>query len=61
MRVYKYKDTSDGNYAFILAKSEADAEKLVSNTTTLYYNLVESRDVEELDYPISILNNILPF
>jgi hypothetical protein len=61
MKVYKFKDDVDGNYIFILAPNLLSAEEVVKNKTSLPYNCVDIKTVVELERPIVIFNNILPF
>ncbi len=60
MKVYKFRDKSDGNHAFILAASLEEALGLLHTQTSIPCELVDSRWVEKLPTTI-IKNNILPF
>mgnify|MGYP003451128914 FL=1 len=61
MNFYKFKDTIDGNHAFILAQSESEAWAELNRITALKCRLVETRNPEDLKKPVVILNQILPF
>jgi len=60
MYVYKFKDTADGNYIFVLAKSERLAREQVATVTSIPVELVEARYVEEVG-TIVIYNTVVPF
>ena len=61
MKIYKFKDTADGNHAFILAQSESEAWAELNKITALKCRLVDTRNPEDLKKPVVILNHILPF
>jgi len=61
MKIYKFKDTIDGNHAFILAQSESEAWAELNKITALKCRLVDTRNPEDLKKPVVILNHILPF
>ncbi len=61
MKIYKFKDTIDGNHAFILAQSESEAWAELNKITALKCRLVETRNPADLKKPVVILNQILPF
>lgn len=61
MRIYKFKDTVDGKFAFILAKSLIAAEFKLRSLTSISFVLVESLDADDMDMTIVIRNDILPF
>lgn len=61
MKIYKFKDNVDGNYAFILAKNLAEAEEMLALLTSVPFNSVGNKYPEDLSRPIVLLNNILPF
>ena len=61
MKIYKFKDTTDGNHAFILAQSEIEAWAELNKITALKCRLVDTRNPEDLKKPVVILNHILPF
>jgi hypothetical protein len=61
MNIYKFKDTVDGNYAFILADNSYDAEMLLETKTSLEFELVEAKPISDIYKPIIIKNNIVPF
>lgn len=60
MNCYKFKDTIEGNFAFIIAKDMKAAAKKLADSTSLPYVLVDERPVSELK-PIIIWSRILPF
>jgi hypothetical protein len=60
MYVYKFKDTVDGNYIFVLAKSEILARERVSTVTSISVQLVEARHIEEVG-TIVIYNTVVTF
>ena len=61
MKIYKFKDTVDGNYAFIMAKSIEEATNTLKERTSIPFKFIKSARPEDLDRPIVLLNNILPF
>jgi hypothetical protein len=61
MDIYKFQDTVDGNYAFILADDLHDAERLLETKTSLDFELVETKLLCDIYKPIIIKNNIVPF
>ncbi len=61
MKIYKFKNKIDGNFAFILAENLDEAIKFLSTKTIIEFDLVDLKEPEELQKPICILNNILPF
>jgi hypothetical protein len=61
MIVYKFQDVVDGRFAFIVAKSQEEAEKTLRNLTSVDFKLVDSKSPNELSRPIVLVNNILPF
>lgn len=60
MKIYKFKDITDGNYCFVLAASESEARAKVENLTSLEFELVEARSINEVA-PIVVYNTMLPF
>lgn len=68
--LFKYRDTVDGNFAFIISDDEETARKALENETTLPVLMVGSRSLEDFPHasehwyscydPIYI-NNIIPF
>lgn len=60
MNCYKFKDTVEGNFAFVIAPDIKTAAKKIADVTSLPYVLVDERPVEDLK-PIIIWNRILPF
>ena len=61
MRIYKFQDAVDGNYAFIVAKNQAEAAKALQNLTSIPFKFIESKTLEELNRPIVLMSKILPF
>ena len=61
MKIYKFKDTVDGRFAFIAANSEHQAKKALGDLTSIACYLVEVKTPDELNRPIVLLNQILPF
>ena len=61
MKIYKFKDTTDGNLAYILAPTHAMAVAKMDSLTALKFVYVAELDVDNLDKPIVIMNKILPF
>ena len=61
MKVYKFKDLTDGNHCFILSKNQGEATKALQEKTSIAFRFVESKKIEDLKTPLIILNNILPF
>lgn len=60
-KIYKYKCTIDGHFAYILASSEKQASDKLKTTTSIIFQLVETRRVDQLSDAIIIRNQILPF
>lgn len=61
MKIYKFKDEVDGRFAFIVAKNQKEAIKTLQNLTSIPFKFIESKLPEELNRPIVLMNNILPF
>ena len=61
MKIYKFKDQTDGNHAFILAQSESEAWAELNKITALKCRLIDTRNPADLKKPVVILNQILPF
>ena len=61
MKVYKFKDVVDGGFAFIIAKNQGDATKMLQNLTSIPFKFIESKTPEEINRPIVLMNKILPF
>lgn len=61
MKIYKFKDTTDGNHAFILAQSENEAWEQLNKITALKCRLIGTRNPTDLKKSVVILNHILPF
>ena len=61
MEIYKFKDLTDGNYCFILAKNKKEAVLRLNKITSINFILKEIKKVEDLKTPLIIFNKILPF
>lgn len=61
MKMYKFKDSVDGNYAFVIAGNLQLARKKVENLTSVPFHFIEAKDLEDLPNPIVVYNTILPF
>lgn len=61
MKIYKFQDTVDGDYAFVAAQNEVDAVAIMQNLTCVPLILVEIRTLEEIGTPFVLINRILPF
>ncbi|TXD52706.1 MULTISPECIES: hypothetical protein [unclassified Polaribacter] len=61
MKIYKFKDEIDGNFAFIIAKNEDEAAATLTITSSIPFKFIESKNIEEHNRPVILLNNILPF
>lgn len=61
MQVYKFRDKTDGNFAFVVAKSFEDAKAFMQTLTSLEFEFLESRPIEQIKSPFILVNNILPF
>jgi hypothetical protein len=61
MRIYKFQDTVDGNFAFIIAKSKSEAIEKLQTLSSLDCKFIEDRSLDEYGKPIVLLNQILPF
>ena len=61
MRIYKFQDVVDGNFAFIIAKSKSEAIDKLQTLTSIECNFIEDRPMNEHEKPIVLLNQILPF
>ncbi len=61
VKIYKFKDQTDGNHAFILAQSESEAWAELNKITALKCRLIDTRNPADLKKPVVILNQILPF
>jgi hypothetical protein len=59
--IYKFKDLVDGNYCFILAKNKDIAVGLLIQLTSIPFEFIEAKKVEDIKNPFLIINNILPF
>ena len=61
MKIYKFKDKIEGNFAFILAASEEQAWQELYCITALPCRLIDTRNPADLKKPLVVLNHILPF
>jgi len=61
MEIYKFKDTIDGNYCFIIASNKTESEKVLQNLTAIPFDFIESKAIEDVNLPIIMYNKILPF
>lgn len=61
MIIYKFKDSIDGNYAFIIAKTLSKAEQKLKSETSISFDFIGSRNIEDLSESIIIKNDIAPF
>jgi hypothetical protein len=61
MRIYKFQDVADGNFAFVAAAGEEEAQDAIQGHTSIGVKLIESKSLEDLKRPIILINNILPF
>jgi len=59
MKIYKFKDEVDGNYAFIVAKNQDEAVTALQKTISIPFKFMASKKPEELNKPIVLINNIL--
>lgn len=68
--IFKYKDTTDGKYAFIIHTKEEDARKILEEETVLDFMLVGSKKLEDVpaahefwfnSYNNVYINEIMPF
>jgi translation initiation factor 6 (eIF-6) len=60
MYVFKFKDTVDGNYIFVLDKHEEDAREQVATVTSIPVVLVDVKHVSDIGSLI-IYNTVAPF
>lgn len=60
-RIFKFKDTVDGRYAFVLAPTLAIAEKAIQDKTTIPVECVDAQDVDNFPDGLVLVNKILPF
>lgn len=61
MLVFKFKDKVDGNFAFVMGISRAQARRYLHKKTGLDFEFIDCKKVEELKVPLIIRNDILPF
>lgn len=61
MKMYKFKDSVDGNYVFIIAGNLQLARKKVESLTSIPFHYIEAKNLEDLPHPIVVYNTILPF
>lgn len=68
--IFKYKDTVDGRYAFIIHENEEKARKILEQETSLDFVLCGSKFLEEVpeaykhwfsNFNYIYINEILPF
>lgn len=68
--IFKYKDTVDGRYAFIIHENEEKARKILEQETSLDFVLCGSKFLEEVPeaykhwfstFNYIYINEILPF
>ena len=60
MTIFKFKDTVDGNFCYVIARDSYDATKAVKSLTSIQVELVATKPIEEVT-PIVLRNKILPF
>lgn len=58
-QIFKYKDPSDGNYTFIIAKSEQIANEFIRQKTTLNLQLIGSINSHDLKQPFFLFGSNL--
>lgn len=46
MKIYKFQDEIDGNYAFIVAKTQGEAVATLQKTTSMPFKFVASKKPE---------------
>ena len=61
MKIYKFQDTVDGRFAFIVAKNQIEATKALQKLTCIAFEFIESKTFEDINKPIVLMNTILPF
>lgn len=61
MTIYKFRDTIDGNYCFVVAKDKDEALDAVQRLTSIPVVLVDQKPVEQLNKPVVLFNTVLPF
>lgn len=61
IKIYKFKDAVDGRYAFVIAESEQIARIELETKTSIPFELVDYKNIEDYGKPIIIKNDILPF
>lgn len=70
IHIFKYKDTMDGKYAFIIHTNEEKARKILEEETSLDFMLVGSKKLEDVpaahefwfnSYNNVYINEIIPF
>lgn len=61
MKIYKFRDKVDGKYCFIIASNQGQAIELLKQLTSIPFIFVESKDVDKLNRPLVLMNDILPF
>lgn len=60
MICYKFQDATDGNYIFVIAKTEESARVKAATVTSLTLVLVGQKPVAEI-FPVIIYNTVCPF
>ena len=60
MTVFKFRDTVDGKFCYVIARDSYDATKVVKSLTSIPVELVATKPIEEIT-PIVLRNKILPF
>ncbi len=61
MKVFKFQDNADGRFAFILAKDKDAAVSKLMSLTSISFEFISAKDVRDIEKPMVILNEILPF
>lgn len=62
MNIYKFQDTCDGRFAYIIAWNLTDAENALRTQTSIPFEIVKSGNIELLQQKAYIIkNDILPF
>lgn len=60
MKVYKFQDTVDGNFDFVIAWDLVQAIHKLYTSTSLPFKFLESRPLSDLA-PMIVVGYILPF
>lgn len=62
MNIYKFRDTVDGRFAYVIAWNLTDAENALRTQTSIPFEIVKSGRIELLHQTAYIIkNDILPF